>query len=176
MQVLSRQRGVSLIEVMMAVLIFSIGLIGMAGLLIMATRSNQSAYLRTQVTFLAGNMADRMRANPTGVWQSSYDGTYPTTTAQACTSTSACTPAQLAVHDQKAWSDLMTTFLPPNYAATIKCDKSKAGYDPVGNGKVGMRPPYGGTCKMQIQWSEQGEGDVAHRSTATQTFYWEFQP
>ncbi len=48
MQLESRQRGVSLIEVLMAVLIFSIGLIGLAGLMVISTRSNHSAYLRTQ--------------------------------------------------------------------------------------------------------------------------------
>ena len=60
MQVLSRQRGISLIEVMMSVLIFSIGLIGLAGLMVMSTRSNHSAYLRTQATFLANNMVDQI--------------------------------------------------------------------------------------------------------------------
>ncbi len=60
------QRGVSMIEVLVAVLIFTVGLIGLGGLLITATKSNASAYVRTQVTFLANNMADRMRANPPG--------------------------------------------------------------------------------------------------------------
>src|SRR6185312_8271860 len=78
MQVLSRQRGVSLIEVMMAVLIFSIGLIGLATLMVMATRSNHAAYLRTQVVFLANSMAGRMSANPVGVWKGDYNSTtYP---------------------------------------------------------------------------------------------------
>ena len=63
----------------MAVLIFSIGLIGLAGLMVMATRSNHTAYLRTQATFLATNMADRMRANPVAVWSNAYNKTLPIT-------------------------------------------------------------------------------------------------
>lgn len=172
MQVLSRQRGVSLIEVMIAVLIFSIGLIGLAGLLVMATRSNHAAYLRTQVTFLASGMADRMRANPVGVWNGDYDTSYPNTTTNACTT--GCTPAALAEHDQGMWSSQLKTFL-PSAAATIACDASGAGYAPTAD-QLAMRPPYGGNCKMTIKWTEQKEGDKDHRDAVQQQFDWEFQP
>lgn len=176
MQVLSRQRGVSLIEVLMAVLIFSIGLIGLAGLMIMATRSNHTAYLRTQATFLATSMADRMRANPMGVWSNAYNVTVPTTATQACDSTTACTPVQLATYDLRAWSDQLTAFL-PNPSGTINCSSASTGYTPVGN-QVGMRPPYGGNCTMSITWDERGlAGDVTTSGDTTQqTFNWEFQP
>jgi len=176
MQVLSRQRGVSLIEVMMAVLIFSVGLIGLASLMVMSTRSNHAAYLRTQVTFLASNMADRMSANPEAVWRESYDSNaYPVAAATVgCGSGAACTPAELAVHDQQLWSSQLRTFL-PNPKATIDCGGlTSAGYDPTS--QLALRPPYGGSCKMTIQWSERGAGDKDHRDNVTQTFAWEFQP
>lgn len=201
MQFLSRQRGVSLIEVMMSVLIFSIGLIGLAGLMVMSTRSNHSAYLRTQAVFLAGNMADRMSANPVGVWGGDYDsGSYPIGASTAANNDcgSGCTPDAIAQSDQRRWSSQLKTFL-PDAAAVINCDASAAGFTPAGwtlgspavvasgstvavpavpanPGQVGMRPPYGGTCKLRIQWSEQGLGDKDHRTAATQTFDWEFQP
>lgn len=128
----SRQRGVSLIEVLVAVMIFSIGLVGLAGLLIMATRSNQAAYLRTQVTFLAHNMADRMSANPMAVWDGSYNSTgYPvaTTVTTKCDNSSPCTPDNLATHDMQMWSSQLAAFL-PNATAKIKCDNSAAGFAP----------------------------------------------
>ncbi len=176
MQVLSRQRGVSLIEVMMAVLIFSIGLIGLAGLLVVATRSNHTAYLRTQVTFLASNMANRMSANPAGVWRGSYNSTaYPVTASTVgCGSGAGCSPADLATHDQQLWSSQLRTFL-PNPTASIACGGlTSAGYDPTS--QLNMRPPYGGNCEMTIKWNERGAGDKANRGIATQTFKWEFQP
>lgn len=173
MRTYSRQRGLSLIEVMMALLIFSIGMIGAAGLLVMSTRSNQSAYLRTQVTFLAKGMADRMRANPQGVWGNNYDATYPNSTTQDC-STSGCTAIQLANHDQGAWSSQLKSFLPAS-SATIKCNAGSAGYTPNST-QVSMVPPYGGNCHMTIKWSEQGEGDQNNRAAATSTFEWDFQP
>ncbi|SFS19183.1 type IV pilus assembly protein PilV [Dyella sp. OK004] len=177
MRVGSRQRGVSLIEVLMAVLIFSIGLIGLAGLLVMAARSNQAAYLRTQVTFLAGSMADRMRANPVAVWNGAYnDINYPVTTAKSCDAAAACTPAEVAARDKFAWSSLLSAAV-PGPKATIQC----TGRDAVGfaltNDHINMRPPYGGNCVMRIQWQERKAGDKgANSESAQQTFAWEFQP
>lgn len=175
MQVLSRQRGISLIEVMMAVLIFSIGLIGLAGLLVMATRSNHAAYLRTQVTFLAGSMADRMRANPSGVWSGSYNSDdYPVTGTTDC-ETASCTPADVATRDQQIWSSQLTTLL-PNATANIACAAADSlSYAPSSD-QINRRPPYGGNCAMTISWNERGAGDKEHSDSATQTFAWEFQP
>lgn len=177
MQVLSRQRGVSLIEVMMAVLIFSIGLIGLASLMVMATRSNHAAYLRTQVVFLANNMASRMSANPAGVWQGDYNKTYPVAAASVgCASGAACDTADLAAHDQQMWSSQLRTFL-PNVSATIACTGvGGSGYDPTS--QLNFRPPYGGNCKMQISWTEISAGNQATQEAGAtpQTFAWEFQP
>lgn len=172
-----RQHGVSLIEVLVAVMIFSIGLVGLAGLLIMATRSNQAAYLRTQVAFLAQNMADRMSANPTAVWDGSYNSTsYPVAASgtTTCTSGSPCTPDDLATHDKQMWSTQLTTFL-PSASASIDCEATNAGFTPT-SAQYGMRPPYGGNCTMTITWTERGIGDSSHSTAVPQTFTWEFQP
>lgn len=170
------QDGISLIEVMMAVLIFSVGLIGLASLMVMATRSNHAAYLRTQVVFLANNMAARMSGNPVGVWSGNYNSTaYPVGAGSVgCSSGSACDAAALATHDQRLWSTQLQTFL-PSPEATIACGGvGSAGYDPTS--QLAMRPPYGGTCKMTIRWSEQGAGDKDNRKNTKQSFTWEFQP
>jgi type IV pilus assembly protein PilV len=165
-----------LIEVMMAVLIFSIGLIGLASLMVMATRSNHAAYLRTQAVFLANSMAARMGANPAAVWTGGYNSSgYPVAAATVgCASGSACDTADLATHDQLLWSDQLRTFL-PNPAATINCTGvGSAGFDPTS--QLAVRPPYGGNCTMKIQWSEQKAGDKKHRESEAQQFIWEFQP
>jgi type IV pilus assembly protein PilV len=172
-----RQRGVSLIEVLVAVMIFSIGLVGLAGLLIMATRSNQAAYLRTQVAFLAQNMADRMSANPMAVWDGSYNSTsYPVATAAptTCTPDAPCTPDDLATYDKQMWSTQLTAFL-PSASASIYCSAADAGFTPT-SAEYGMRPPYGGNCTMTITWEERGVGDSSHSTAVPQTFTWEFQP
>jgi type IV pilus assembly protein PilV len=56
-------RGLTLVEILIALLILSIGLLGLAGLQTMSLKFNTSAYYRTQATALAYDFADRMRAN-----------------------------------------------------------------------------------------------------------------
>ena len=59
----SRQRGFTLIEVLIAALVLSIGLLGLAGLQSVSLKMNQGSYLRTQATNLAYEITDVMRAN-----------------------------------------------------------------------------------------------------------------
>jgi type IV pilus assembly protein PilV len=176
-----RQRGVSLIEVLVAVLVFSLGLIGLASLLVVANQSNQSAYLRTQAGFLASSMADRMRANPIGVWDADYDATdYPQSagTLPNCSGATGCSPADVAKRDRLMWSLALRSFL-PHAKATIACDKSGLGYTPSAE-QVLQRPPYGGSCTMRITWNERGvvaEGtNTSQRKATPQTFDWVFSP
>lgn len=58
-----RQKGFTLLEVLVAMLVLSIGLLGLAGLMASGLRNNHSAYYRTQATWLAYDVMDRMRAN-----------------------------------------------------------------------------------------------------------------
>ena len=63
MQRFRNTNGFTLLEVLIALLIFSLGLLGMAGLLVVSVQTNHSAFLRSQATFLSQSIADRMRAN-----------------------------------------------------------------------------------------------------------------
>jgi len=58
-----RQRGASLIGVLVAIVVLSTGLLGMAGLLYGGMRHNHAAYLRSQGVALAADVLDRMRAH-----------------------------------------------------------------------------------------------------------------
>jgi len=62
---LPRQRGASLIEVMVAVVVLSIGLLGLAMLQAKSLRLNTDAYLRSQATLITNEFIEDMRANPT---------------------------------------------------------------------------------------------------------------
>ena len=56
-------RGITLIEVLVTVVVLAFGLLGLAGLQANSLRNNHSAYLRSQATYLATDIIDRMRAN-----------------------------------------------------------------------------------------------------------------
>ena len=69
--------GVTLLEMMVALLILSIGLLGVATLQARGQQFNQVAYFRTQATFLAYDLMERIRVNPTD--SSGTAGTYVST-------------------------------------------------------------------------------------------------
>lgn len=69
----SKQNGATLIEVLVALLLLSIGLLGVAGLQINALQVNRGAHVRSQASVLAYYIADRMRANRDAALDGDYD-------------------------------------------------------------------------------------------------------
>tara|TARA_R110001583_G_scaffold184037_2_gene343059 strand:+ start:45827 stop:46291 length:465 start_codon:yes stop_codon:yes gene_type:complete len=67
------QSGFTLIEVLVSVLVLSIGLLGMAALQINAMKNNQSSFQRTQAVMLSYFMLDAMRANRADALSGNYN-------------------------------------------------------------------------------------------------------
>lgn len=115
-------RGFSLIEVLIALLVLSIGLLGLAALQTTSLQFNTGSLLRTQATFLAYDILDRMRANPTGLSAGNYDVTTATAAATAKADTtscsSGCTTANLAKRDLGEWYRRMEIVLPGSTSPT----------------------------------------------------------
>lgn len=140
---MKKHNGFTLIEVLVAVVILAVGLLGLAGMQAKELGSNQSAYNRSQATQLAYDIADRMRANP------SVAAAYLSKPADAecsagddpctaCTSLAkTCVPAQLAETDLHNWNNDLKNTLPKGtgrvsfngavYTVTINWDEDKSG-------------------------------------------------
>lgn len=58
------QRGFSLIEVLIALIIMSVGMLGIAGLFVQGMQAGRTSLFRHNAVTLAGDVADRIRANP----------------------------------------------------------------------------------------------------------------
>jgi type IV pilus assembly protein PilV len=69
----THDRGFTLFEVMIALLVLSIGLLGLAALQLRALRTGQAADMHTRAGQVAADMLERMRANPAGVAAGRYD-------------------------------------------------------------------------------------------------------
>ncbi len=106
-----RQSGFTLIEILVSALVLGIGLVGVAALQGVSLKNNQSTFMRSQAATLAYDLADRMRANLTGANAGAYD---PGTAAidANCTTTTGCSPANLARHDLAEWNAAIATLLP----------------------------------------------------------------
>jgi len=100
--------GFSLIEVLVALVVLSVGLLGLAALQSNAVEFNHDAYLRSQATILAYDIADRMRANRQEARNGAYDSVFATT-LPACNSAVAGTVVQ---QDLAAWRRALVCALP----------------------------------------------------------------
>lgn len=70
---IKQQKGSSLLEVLIAIVVISVGLLGLAGLQTSSIKSNHSSYLRSQATLLAYDLSDRMRASRAAALSGNYN-------------------------------------------------------------------------------------------------------
>ena len=109
----SKSLGFTLIEVMLALVIFSIGLLGLASLQANSLQQSHNAYSRTQAMYLAYDILDRMRANRSEA--TNYDiGTGALgAPGSTCVSTSdTCSKSAIRLADRYLWKEDLKATLP----------------------------------------------------------------
>ncbi|NJD05834.1 MAG: type IV pilus modification protein PilV [Methylococcaceae bacterium] len=147
--------GFTLVEVLVAVLVLAIGLLGMAGLQAVGLKNNNTAYLRSQATFLAYELADRMRANnATG---NEFYGTVTGTEANPnndCTA-APCTEQDMAKSDIYQWLQSLQSSLPMGIGTVTKA---------------------GAVHTITIKWDDNRDGVVENCTEADPCFVLSVQP
>jgi type IV pilus assembly protein PilV len=169
-----RAGGFTLLELMVSIVIFSIGLLGLGLLMASAVRSNHVGMLHTQATFAAETVLDRMRANVVAIWNDDYNDTVNVATAVpgvACDSASPCTPAQVAARDMYAWGQLLGQLLPAG-EGTVECAPRAGATIPTAS-QLRTVPIYDGLCTITVNWNENTETATG---VVAQTFQWIVQP
>ena len=86
-----KTHGFTLLEVLVSMIIFAIGMLGLAGMQGIALKDNNDAYHRSQAVFFAHDLGDRIRANP-AFWDECILKTLP----------SCLTPATLSATESSA--------------------------------------------------------------------------
>ena len=122
----SSSRGFTLVEVLAALVIISVGLLGLAALQGQSLRGNHSASMRTQAVNQAENIVDRMRANRTEALDGAYAiglGIDPAAPAYS----------GLVLVDLQEWRDLLSQSLS------------------LGDGSIAID---GNVCTVVVQWTE----------------------
>ncbi len=108
------QDGFGLLEVLVAVLVLSVGLLGLAGLHVAGMRNNHSAYYRTQATILSYEIIDRMRVNAANA----RDGDYDVASIAEYDQTS----GSQAIEDLAEWKGNLDIL--PSFDGSIDCDSN----------------------------------------------------
>jgi type IV pilus assembly protein PilV len=147
-----RQKGLSLIEVMITLAVFSFGLLALAALMASGLKYNTSALHRSYATSQAYDMADRMRANRLGLDAGYYNDLSESDTDPDCIE-SGCTPEQMAHYDTWQWNTDNARLLPE------------------GAGTVSLKSNDSGIYTITVAWNDDRDPD-----TAPDSFVSEFQP
>ncbi|MGB0732462.1 MAG: type IV pilus modification protein PilV [Pontibacterium sp.] len=126
------QTGYTLIEVLIALVVVSIGLLGMAALQVTSLKQNQNAYERSQAFLAAYDIVDRMRTNVTGFNDGDYfqgtDGFDDSDGADTSCEGSACTTSQLASYDLNNWKHTIQNELPSGGGCVNRIAESRPAF------------------------------------------------
>lgn len=136
------QRGFTLLEVLVAMVVMAVGMLGIAGMYVHSLQAGRTSQLRTQAVTLAADVADRIRANPQGGIQ--YIGTGAN---NGCVELVACAPDDLAAYDIWLWEQQRDLAMPAGTTVTVRYDDTDSDQPPVYTVNVnwpeaGARPEY----------------------------------
>ena len=182
-----KQQGFSLTEVLITVLVISIGLLGLAVLQAQALKNNSQAYARTQAVLRGYDLAERIRGNPKGFQQGAYatlaseeengnaaaaagafdddedNGQGNASGASKDCGKSSCNPAELAAYDLKKWNDLNARLLPSGIGVTC-VDSTPADGKPSKPDCDGVGPTD--VLAIKIWWDGNGDGKITRPASA----------
>lgn len=164
-----KQHGLSLIEILVTVVILSIGLLGIAATQTLGLGYSNDSYLRSQATMLANELTERMSINLDAVDANDFNiNTYALTgcavaPAAICEGAVNCTPQQLATYDlyriacgYNVGSNDGVVNIFPNASFNVSCIDSDAGVDadPCTNGS---------NHSVTISWQRAGKNMGANQ-------------
>lgn len=96
-------RGFSLIELLVAVLVMGIGVLGVTALQMVSLQNNRMALQRGEAVHLAYDMMDRVRANPSDAYDGVAFGDGPPDPPDCIGDGANCSEAQMVAFDQAVW-------------------------------------------------------------------------
>jgi type IV pilus assembly protein PilV len=144
------QRGVTIVEGLVALVILSVGMLGIASLYVASLKTGRTALLRTNAVNLVNDMLDSIRAN--GLARTAYrtaGRTEAPAVVEGCTTGGVCTREELAETDLATWLTAVTRDLP------------------AGSGTVTVTPDTPADIyTVAISWREAGEtADYNYRAS-----------
>ncbi len=172
-----RHSGFTLIEVLVTVVVVSIGLLGLAGLQISGLRANMSSEARSTATLLATDIVERMRANPLGVESNQYVGINtaglgcgaapnPFCSNTSNSDASDCDVAEMATFDAWVWACGMPVANNDVQRSGVTNQLNQG----VGSVTCNNTPCFpGSSYTVTITWDERSPSATADTTAGTET-------
>ena len=153
-------RGFSLIELLVAVLVMGIGVLGVTALQMVSLQNNRDALQRANAVQLAYDMMDRIRANPAGTpagadYSGLGVGDGPPAAADCIANV--CSEAQMVAFDQASWKCTLGSYNGDGVCQGMRAGGILPAEDdqpglPQGDGSVAV--DGAGTIRVSVQWTE----------------------
>lgn len=159
MPINNKHSGFTLLEVLVAIVVLSLGLLGLAGLQAASLRNNQSAYYRGVATQQTYDMVDRIRANLAGVTAGNYNNLTGVIPANPACFTAGCSAASIAATDHFQWNTTNAALLPGGVGSVVCAD---------GPAVAGCTAATGNWLfSITVSWTERTEGGNVVQSFVT---------
>jgi type IV pilus assembly protein PilV len=146
--------GFALLEALVALCILAVGLLGSMALLLQSLRTSREALHHSVAVQLAGDLAERLRANRAALAAYPFDtAAEPAAVEPACSVGAACSPEDRARTDVAEWRQALTAALPQAAARLTPSDPADAA-GAVWTIEVtwgGSGPDGGGTYTLQLR-------------------------
>ena len=157
--------GFSLIELLVSLVIVSVGVLGVASLQIRSLQQNREAFFRAEATYLANSIMDRIRANTSQVYSLPID--QAPIAATTCLSTN-CTSAQMASFDLAEWQCSIRSINEAGATYPICSQLGVTGALPLGSGRVTESLTTANLFEVEVQWSTDSIATLCGSRTASQ--------
>jgi type IV pilus assembly protein PilV len=131
-----RGRGFTIVEVMVALVVLAVGMLGIAGLYVTTLKQGGGAIYRMQAVSLAADLGDRIRANRGA--NVAYQGAAANNNCYGAGAID-CAPAAMAANDLFVWQQQIAAVLPGGAGAVVV---------------NGAAVPF--TYQITINWTESG--------------------
>ncbi len=142
-------QGFNLVEVLIALIIMSVGMLGIAGLYVHSMQAGRTSLFRHHAVTLAGDVADRIRANPRALAAYGLGGADNNCVSGGIN----CTPAQMAANDVLLWQQQAVDTLPTGAVAIVFSDA--------------VVPA---TYQITVSWTEPGPAPIRSYSITIPVF------
>lgn len=156
-----RQQGFSLIELLVAVVILAVGILGIAGLQVVALQQNRGAVYRAEATMLANDIMDRVRVNTNTTYTALIDQDPPAATNCG---NSSCSPSEMANYDIAQWKCQINDLDADGNPFAVCGDFGISGALPNGAGAIDKS---GGVYEVTVQWTDRS-GNVSETKIRSQ--------
>ena len=162
----NRIQGFSLLEVLIAVILLSVGLLGVAGMQLKSQHFNRGAYFETQAIIIAHDMLERMRSNIAGQRAGHYHLPTPTQ-HNNCYNMTGCSTIDMAQNDMFEWAvgntDSISNKLPGGMGVVCMDSTPDDGFPSTHN-----CDNSGSTYAIKVWWKDSE--DEMRRSVITAAF------